>query len=221
MAARGCASVDVAVMSPVSNAPGRFVVLVGPDGVGKTAVARALLAQDRGPVGYFHFLPPFRGPLLRYLGPAPTPPPKAAPGGWLVLGWIRIFRNAARCWVGYLRTVRPALKRSGLIIGDRWLYGYVVQPYALKFHGPEWLARAVMRLLPRPHLIVNLSAPALVILERKQELTLAQIEQELRGWSCLSVDNLRTFDATRLPSDIAREILVALHRAETREEQPK
>ena len=113
------------VMSLVSKAPGRFVVLVGPDGVGKTSVARALLAQHEGQAAYFHFLPPLRGPLLRSLGPAPAPPPKALPGGWPVLGWLRLLRNVVRCWMGYLATVRPALQRRWLIIGDRWMFGYV------------------------------------------------------------------------------------------------
>jgi thymidylate kinase len=112
--------------------------------------------------------------------------------------------------VGYLRTVRPALNRSWLIIGDRWMYGYVVQPHALRYQGPEVLARAVLRLLPRPHLIVNLTAPPHVIRERKQELTLSQIEQELLAWSSLRVANVQTVDATRLPRDIASDILVAL-----------
>jgi thymidylate kinase len=196
--------------SAVSNGSGRFVVLVGPDGVGKTTVARALLAHHSGPSAYFHFLPPLRGPLSRSPGPASAPPPKAAPGGWLVLGWIRLFRNAARCWVGYLRTVRPALKRSWLVIGDRWMYGYVVQPDALRFHGPDALARAVLRLLPRPHLIVNLAAPPHVIRQRKQELTLSQIEQELLAWSSLRAANVQTLDASRLPRDIASDILMAL-----------
>jgi thymidylate kinase len=112
--------------------------------------------------------------------------------------------------MGYLATVRPALKQGWLIVGDRWMYGYIVQPYALKFQGPDALARAVLRLLPRPHLIVNLAAPPHVIRERKQELSLSQIEQELRAWSSLRVANVRTFDATRLPSEIAAEILAAL-----------
>ena len=196
-------------MARVSNA-GRFVVLVGPDGVGKTAVARALLAEHRGQAAYFHFLPPVRGSLLRSLGPAPPPPPKAEPGGWRALGWIRLLRNVARCWLGYLITIRPALKRRWLIIGDRGMYGYVVQPHALKFHGPDWLARAVMRVLPRPHLIVNLSAPPDVIRARKQELSVAQIEQELLAWSSLDVPNVLTLDATRLPTDIANDILMTL-----------
>jgi hypothetical protein len=112
--------------------------------------------------------------------------------------------------VGYLTTVRPALNRSWLIIGDRWMYGYVVQPDALRFHGPEALARAVLRVLPRPHLIVNLAAPPHVIRERKQELSVSQIEQELLAWSSLRVANVQTLDATRLPRDLANDILGAL-----------
>ena len=127
-----------------------------------------------------------------------------------MLGWIRLVRNAVRCWVGYLKSVRPALKRGSLIVGDRWMYGYIVQPDAMKFHGPELLARAVLRLLPRPHLVVNLAAPPTVVRERKQELTLSQIEQELLAWSALRTSNVKTLDATRSPQDIAVEILVTL-----------
>jgi hypothetical protein len=90
------------------------------------------------------------------------------------------------------------------------MYGYVVQPQALKFRGPDFLARAVVQLMPRPDLIVNLTAPPHVIRERKQELTLSQIEQELVAWSSLRGPNLQTLDATRLPRDIANRILAAL-----------
>ena len=197
-------------MVPVSDARGRFVVLVGPDGVGKTSVARALLTHYRGPAAYFHFLPPLDGQWQAPPGPTSVPPPKGRGRGSAMLGWIRIVRNAVRCWLGYVNSVRPALKRGLLVVGDRWMYGYVVQPDAMKFHGPDRLARAVLRLLPRPHLIVNLTAPPYVIRERKQELTLSQIEQELLAWSSLRMPNVKTLDATRSPQDIAVEILVML-----------
>jgi thymidylate kinase len=199
-------------MSSVADASGHFVVLVGPDGVGKTSVARALLAHYRGPAAYFHFLPPFDG---RWPAPDPTsvPLPKPRGGGSAPLGWIRLLRNAVRCWAGYLKSVRPALQRGLLIVGDRWMYGYIVQPDAMKFHGPDLLARAVLRLLPRPDLIVNLTAPPHVIWGRKQELTLSQIEHELLAWSSLRAPNFKTLDATQSPQDIAVEILVALESA--------
>jgi len=90
------------------------------------------------------------------------------------------------------------------------MYGYLVQPDSLKFRGPRLLARAVLRLLPSPHLIVNLSASPNLIRARKQELTICQIEQELLAWSSLGLPNLQTFDAARAPQDIASAILGAL-----------
>jgi hypothetical protein len=155
----------------MSSAPipaGRFIVLVGPDGVGKTTVARALVQRHGGPAAYFHFLPPLRGSLAHAPEPGSSPPPKARASGSPIVGWIRLLRNAIRCWTGYISTVRPALKRGWLVIGDRWMYGYLVQPDALKFRGPDLLARAVIRVLPRPDLIVSLSAPPDVIRARKQ-----------------------------------------------------
>ncbi len=190
---------------------GRLVILVGPDGVGKTTVARALIEQHGAPAAYFHFVPPLRGGLAAAPDNDPIPPPpKAAAGASIVLGWIRILRNAARCWLGYLGTVRPALKRGSLVIGDRGLYGYLVQPDALKFRGPRVLARAIVCLLPSPDLIVNLSAPADLIRARKQELPLPRIEHELLAWSSLHLPNVRTLDSTRPPETIAAEILAAL-----------
>jgi hypothetical protein len=134
----------------------------------------------------------------------------------MTLGWIRLLKNAARCWVGYLTTVRPALNRGYLVLGDRWMYGYLVQPAALKFHGPGSLARAVIRLLPNPDLIANLTAPAALIHDRKQELSLPEIEMELRAWSSLPLRNVQMLDARRPPQAIAAEILGALALSERR-----
>jgi thymidylate kinase len=193
-----------------THGQGRFVVLVGPDGVGKTAVARALVARHRGPSGYFHFLPPVGRPLAAVPEQGATPPAKASGGGSRILGWFRLFKNAGWCWIGYLSTIRPALQRNWLVVGDRWMYGYLVQPGALKFYGPGVLSRMVMRLLPHPDLVVNLTAPPDVIRARKEELSIAEIERELPAWRSLRTGNFRTLDATRPPCEIAGEILAIL-----------
>jgi thymidylate kinase len=191
--------------------PGRLVVLVGPDGVGKTTVARALVDEYTGPTAYFHFLPPIGGSLASAPDRDPGPPPPKAPAvGTIVLGWLRLFRNAARCWLSYLTTIRPTLGRKALVIGDRWIYGYIVQPYALRFYGPAWLAHWVVRLMPQPDLIVNLAAPAALVRSRKQELTDIEIERELLAWASLPLPHLLTVDAGRPPEVIAREVLSRL-----------
>jgi thymidylate kinase len=197
-------------ISATRTGPGAFVIIVGPDGVGKTTVAARLMGDYPGPASYFHFVPPILGPLDERPGAAAPHRGKGSPGGSRVLGWVRALRNFARYWLAYLVRVRPAVRRGALVIGDRGAYGYLVQPHALKFYGPPSLAKALLRALPAPDLVVNLSAPADVIHRRKQELSPIEIKGELEAWATLPTPRLRTFDATEAPDSIARRILEAL-----------
>jgi thymidylate kinase len=193
----------------VRTGTGAFVVVVGPDGVGKTSVAHALIALHGGSTGYFHFLPSIWSAL------APAPPDieeapavqKGGVAGRRVVGCFRLANSAARAWLAHAVRVRPAVRSGKLVVADRWIYGYVVQPVALRFYGPSWLAVAALRFLPRPHLVVNLSAAPEVIRSRKQELTLHDIARELEEWSRLPEPRTLTFAASEPPERIARRIL--------------
>jgi hypothetical protein len=190
---------------------GAFVVVVGPDGVGKTTVARVLTEQYDGPTAYFHFRPP----LFSALAPRPPdaaelPMSKEAADGSRVLGWLRLVRNFVHFWLGYLLRVRPAVNVGTLVVADRWAYGYLVHPRALRFYGPTWFANLAVRALPRPHVIANLRAPPELVRERKRELPLGQIEGELAAWAGLPDARLETFDAHEPPPTIAWRILRAL-----------
>ena len=192
---------------------GRFVVVVGPDGVGKTTVARALLERHDGPTGYVYFRPPLTGSLPAFPPTGPRPrgnknPASEAP----VKGWLRLAKNIVWFWIGYLATVRPVLRAGGAIVGDRWGYGYVIQPGPLRFFGPAWLAHLGVRALPPPDLVVNLSAPPDVVVARKDELTAAEVAAELEVCRHLAVKRLETFDATGSAASIAEEIVERIGR---------
>lgn len=188
-------------------------MLVGPDGAGKTTTAAALVEAFGGPTRYFHFMPSPGGDLR----PEPDAPaaPKAIGGRGasvrrVLAGWARLARNVARFWHAYLTVVRPAARSGALVVGDRWGYGYAVQPEPLRYFGPAWLARLAIRLLPAPDLVVNLVAPVETILARKAELSAREIAAELEGWRSLPVRRRLDVDALAAPASIARVVLAEL-----------
>ncbi len=195
---------------PTSRPRGRFVTLVGPDGVGKTTVARRLIERFDGPTAYVHFRPPLRGPL------ASAPPAQdLAPPAWRgsdpspserVLGWLRLARSVAVFWMGYLLTVRPAVRSGHLVVSDRWGYGYWAQPRPLRFYGPRWLADLAIRLLPRPDLVAVLWADPCEVRRRKKELSTRAIDEEQRRWRGFPLPFAESFDARHPAERVARDI---------------
>ncbi len=171
------------------------MVLVGPDGVGKTSVADVLVSMHRGGSAYIHFRPEIWSRLeLDSGGPDTMPMPKNLGAGSRVAGWARLSWSFVVFWAGYVLRVRPAVRSGRLVVADRWGYGYFAQPTALRFHGPDWLARLFVKALPGPDLVANLVATPDTILARKQELTRAQLIEELGKWKDLPVGGLVDFE---------------------------
>jgi thymidylate kinase len=185
-------------------ARGRFIVLVGADGVGKTTVAAALLAAHPG--RYFHFRPrrgqwepPEPG---RLVAPSDRPAPRDRGLSRLLAAWVRF-------WWAYLRWVLPALRAGDLVVGDRWVFGYSAVPRPLLYAGPRRLANLMVRLSPQPDLVALLTAPPAQVVARKPELTAFEVEQQTAAWAAIPARRLGAFDATAEPELIAARILGA------------
>lgn len=183
-------------------------MIIGPDGVGKTTLAARLIADYGPPSIYIHFRPRFWSRPPASPGQTELPPPKKSGPGHLVSGWLRLARSVALFNAGYWRWIRPAIRAGALVVGDRWMYGYVGQPAALGYGGPPWLARFAIRLIPRPTLLVRLKASPEVAASRKSDLKAAEIEMEDKAWDGLP-DEVWVLDATKPVSELV--IAVARH----------
>jgi len=199
---------------------GVFCVLAGLDGAGKTTLARNLCElaahHDRFTCArYFHWRPKllrsveFPLPEFRNL---PRQAPLRASAFNTILSAARLAKNAALARLAWHWRLRPLLDRGCLVVVDRYLYNYHLDPASVKFTGPAaWLERAE-RFFPQPDLVLKLGAPAEILLRRKQELSEPEVLRQiaaLNGLPC-AAGRVADLDAARPAAEVARAAMEAI-----------
>lgn len=201
--------------SPLGRAPsgrrrGQWMVLVGLDGSGKTTLARHLLevapnfGWDR--LRYGHFLPP-RGLLPEFPWPTQEKVPRkkalAAKGSQRVLSLVRLARNLLRAQG--LRFLALRRNRPDLLVLDRYLYNYWLDPVSVRFVGSSAVVEKALHWIPRPDLVVVLRARPELLASRKGELSREEMARQEQLLESLPLKNVPVLelDSGRPPQELA------------------
>ncbi|WP_129127855.1 nucleoside/nucleotide kinase family protein [Geomonas oryzae] len=172
---------------------GLFVVLVGPDGCGKSTIAQAV--TQKRPRIYrrswsFHWRPGFLPKLSRYMQrptPASPEPQREAVYG-TVTSFVRYLYYLTDFTFGYWFLVYPQKVATALIVGERWYYDIIVNPQRYGFRLPSSVLRFGQRFVPRPDIVFMLKASATEVYRRKPELTTEEIKTQIDKFDLLLVN---------------------------------
>jgi thymidylate kinase len=199
---------------------GVSVVLLGPDGAGKSSVVSALPAKLAGVLPShvcWGFVPGLKGLFGRGGDATPTDTPhllapRSAPVAVLRVCYWFVFNIISRF------LLRSAVAHSRLVMYDRHFIDILVDQRRYRYAGPRWIIRGLCRLAPTPDLVILLDAPASVLQSRKQEVpfevTVAQCAAYRKLLREMSrgeiIDAAQPFEA--VVNDVASTVLDLLRR---------
>lgn len=197
--------------SRVVQPTGFQLVLLGPDGSGKSKVASLLIPQITQMfrrVKEYHLSP--RTPKTSHSAVVVSPH-SAAPRRMI----LSIIQTVWWCFVyttKWLTSLYPAKVRSTLIVFDRYYHDILVDPRRYRYGGPRWWVRLLGRLIPKPDLWVVLDAPAGVLQARKQEVTFEESARQRQLYSDLAGElmNCIVVDAAQHVDGVVNEVVDAV-----------
>ena len=164
---------------------GMWVVLLGPDGAGKSVVIRGIgNGVAAGFVGSdaYHLRPRVFGKGK----PVTVTDPHGRPARGAGVTALKLLGLLAANWIAYLAVVQPRVAKGRLVLFDRYIADALVDQKRYRIPSEcRWLVRVIASLVPQPDLYVVLDAPPLVLLSRKQEVSPYEAERQRREYRLL------------------------------------
>jgi thymidylate kinase len=180
-----CGRIIQRLLHPV----GFTVVLLGPDGSGKSTIAKRVLERVSGSFhgGRVQYWRPYLLPAmgrLKFWNPseevAINPRPHDHPEQNRFKSLLRFFYYLTDYLIGYPVKIYWKKVKKNIIVFDRYYYDYLVDLYRYQFNIPQWLPKMFLPLIPAPDMTIYLDADPEVLHKRKQELSLSELERQVK-----------------------------------------
>jgi len=187
---------------------GLHVVLLGPDGVGKSTVVE-VLQRDLAPafcgIEYGTFAPALlpHKPPPDGGGQPHAKPPRSLPASIIKAIWWIVYYS-----LGYHFTIRPTLARGGLALNHRYCVDAIVDRRRYRYNGPQWLLTLAWRLARKPDLVFLLDAPPEVVQARKREVAFEETVRQRDAYRKLvePMPNGHIIDSTQPVADVVADV---------------
>ena len=195
-------------LSRLMRPEGLVVVVLGPDGSGKSSVIDSLkadMAHVFTRTQRLHFRPKTFSRTRAEVSEISNPHSRPARGLWTSL--VKLAYYASDNILGYLFRIRPVLTRAGFVAFDRYYHDLLVDPRRYRYGGPRWAVQWLGNVVPRPHLFLLLDAPVAVIQARRQEVSTEEMVRQRGAYRSLARRLLRAFvmDASQEREDVTRQ----------------
>jgi len=175
----------------VWNPPGEFVVVIGPDGTGKSSLVDKVEAECvrmYKRLLRFHFFPRLKlfsrmdqrsfekyEARLKEASEWENRQKKRSVSSSLIRCGYHLFRF----WAGYLFVIYPERVKGSLVIGERWCYDWLIDPQSKGVGLPLGVRRAFCGLCPKPDKVIVVHCTPDAAAVRKGELPVDEIQRQM------------------------------------------
>ena len=170
-----------------------IIALIGPDGCGKSTIADKVVMRinqkEPGMGVSVHFRPMLLPNINELLtGRKFEIPedgiilPHTHPPSGLLVSAARFLYYFFDYTVGHAVKIRPLLKQGKTVIYDRHFYDFITDPARARIRLPKWFLNFSMRFVPKPDFTFLLFTSPEIMRQRKPELTIEELKQQLRDY---------------------------------------